>query len=272
MPNKVILITGASSGIGKSCAEYLSKKGYKVYGTSRKPITGMKTGVSSYDIIQMDVNEEVSISQCIDHIISKEGRLDVVVNNAGIGIAGSVEDTSIDDMKYQFETNYFGVLRVCQEVLPIMRKQQYGYIINIGSIAGLIGTPFQGAYSASKSAVQSLTEVLRMEVMPYGIRIVLIEPGDFKTGFTNNRVYTTNSQKNTIYTERLKKAVQTMEHDEINGCDPVKIAKLLERIINNPSPKLRYLVGPFMEKFAVQLRKFIPSKLFEKIIMDNYHI
>lgn len=272
MSNKIILITGASSGIGKSCTEYLSSKGYRVYGTSRKPISNIKSGIESFELIQMDVNEDVSISQCVDYILSKEGRIDVVLNNAGMGIAGSVEDTSIEDMKFQFETNFFGVLRVCHHVLPIMRKQQSGCIINIGSIAGLIGTPFQGAYSSSKSAVQNLTEVLRMEVKPYGIRVVLIEPGDFKTGFTDNRIYTSLSQTNSTYTERLKKAVQTMEQDEKNGSDPMKIAKLVERIINNPSPRLRYLAGPLVERFAVQLRKFIPSKLFEKIIMVNYHL
>lgn len=268
MTNKVILITGASSGLGKSCAEYLSQKGNRVYGTSRKPGIENKT----FELIQMDVNDEVSISQCIDYILKKEGRLDVVLNNAGMGIAGSIEDTAIEDMRLQFETNFFSVLRVCHQVLPVMRKQQSGYIINIGSIAGTIGTPFQGAYSASKSAVQSLTEVLRMEVKPYGIKVVLIDPGDFKTGFTDARIYTSQSKASPVYTERLKKAMQTMEHDEINGSDPIKVARLVNYIINHSSPRLRYMVGSVMERFAVHLRKFLPSKMFEKIIMDNYHI
>ena len=268
MSEKVILITGTSSGFGKVCAEYLSQKGYKIYGTGRKPNQETKL----YEIIQMDVNDDISVKQGINHILDKEGRLDVVVNNAGIGIAGSVEDTSIEEIKLQFETNFFGVLRVCREVLPVMRKQKSGYIINIGSITGLIGVPFQGAYSASKSALQVLTEVLRMEVKPFGIHVVIIEPGDFNTGFTKSRIKTKQSQINPIYSERFKKALHTMEEDEIKGSDSRKIAVLVDYIINHSSPRLRYMVGPVLERFAVHLRKFIPSKLFERIIMKNYNV
>lgn len=268
MSKKVILITGTSSGFGKVCAEYLSQKGCKIYGTARKPNQETKL----YEIIQMDVNDDTSVKQGINHIMDKEGRLDVIVNNAGIGIAGSVEDTSIEEIKYQFETNFFGVLRVCREVLPIMRKQQSGYIINIGSITGLIGVPFQGAYSASKSALHVLTEVLRMEVKPFGIHVVIIEPGDFNTGFTNSRIKTKKSQINPIYSKRFKKSMHIIEKDEIKGSDLRKVAVLLEYIINHSSPCLHYMVGPVLQRFAVHLRKFIPSKLFERIIMKNYNI
>ena len=265
---KVVLITGASSGFGKSCAEFLSAKGYKVYGTSRKPAGGS----APCEMIRMDVNDDASVTQGIRMIVEKEGRIDVVVNNAGFGIAGSVEDTSVEEMKSQFETNYFGVFRVCREVLPVMRRQQSGTIINVGSIAGSIGVPFQGAYSASKAAVQSITEVLRMEVKPYGIRVALIDPGDFKTGFTDSRVKTKQAVANPDYTDRFTKALQTMEVEERKGCDPVKLAELVYKIINSKSPRLRYMAGPVMEIFAVHLRKFLPAKLFESIIMGNYHI
>jgi len=262
------LITGASSGFGKVCAEYLSTKGHKVYGTSRKQSQEMKP----YEMIQMDVNDDTSVKQGIWHIIDKEGHLDVVINNAGVGIAGSIEDTSIDEIKYQFETNFFGALRVCHEVLPTMRKQKSGYVINIGSITGLIGVPFQGAYSASKSALQSLTEVLRMEVKPFGVHAVLIEPGDFNTGFTDSRINTKQSQINPFYKERFNKAVKTMEEDERKGHNPKTIAALVDKIINDSSPRLRYMIGPKLELFAVHLRKFIPSKLFEWIIMKKYNV
>lgn len=265
---KVVLITGASSGFGNACAEYLSHKGHKVYGTSRKLITETKP----YEMIQMDVNDDITVKTGIRHILDKEGRLDAVVNNAGFGVAGSIEETSIEEIKFQFETNFFGAFRVCHEVLPIMRTQQSGYIINISSIAGLIGTPFQGAYSASKFALEGLTEVLRMEVKPFGIHIVLIEPGDFNTGFTDNRIKTKQSQVNSIYSDRFKRALHVMEEDERNGSKPGKIAVLVDYIINHTSPRSRYMVGPILERFAVHLRKFMPSRLFEWIIMKNYKI
>ncbi len=267
-PGKVVLITGASSGFGKSCAEYLGNRGYKVYGTSRRPGNGMV----SCEMIIMDVDDNLSVKQGIRTVMDKEGRIDVVINNAGFGLAGSVEDTSVEEMKAQFETNYFGVFRVCREVLPIMRKQKSGYIINIGSIAGSVGVPFQGAYGASKSAVQNLTEVMRMEVKPYGIRVALVDPGDFKTGFTGNRIKTKESRSNPDYADRYHKALTTMEKEEENGCDPAKLAQLVGKILRKSSPGLRYMVGPVTEQVAVHLRKFIPSKWFEMIIMSNYKI
>ncbi|MEI6847732.1 MAG: SDR family oxidoreductase [Chlorobiaceae bacterium] len=265
---KVILITGASSGLGKSCAMYLGQKGHTVYGTSRKTDVDTKF----YKMIQMDVNDDASIADGIRHIIAHEGRLDVVVNNAGIGIAGAVEDTDTDEIKSQFETNFFGVFRVCHEVLPVMRKQQSGYIVNIASIAGSIGIPFQGAYSASKAAVQCLTEVLRMEVKPFGIHVVVIDPGDFKTELTDNRIKTRDSQINPEYSQRFIKALQAMEKDELNGCEPVKFAKLIDKIINHSSPSLRYTTGPLLERAAVHIRKFMPAPLFEWLIMNNYNV
>jgi len=268
MYKKVVLITGASSGFGKICAEFLAQQNYKVYGTSRN----LTTEIKSYKMIQMDVNDDAAIKTGVRHILDIEGHLDVVVNNAGIGVAGSLEDTSIEEMKFQFETNFFGVFRVCHEVLPIMRAQRSGYIINISSIAGLIGIPFQGAYSASKFALEGLTEALRMEVKPFGIHIVLIEPGDFNTDFTINRVKTKKSKMDSIYSDRFKRALHVMEEEERNGSKPGKIALLINYIINHPSPRTRYMVGPRLQQIAVHLRKFIPSPLFEWIIMKSYKI
>lgn len=266
--DKIILITGASSGIGKICAEFLCSIGHKVYGTSRRPSIEAR----AFEMITMDVNDDASVAAGISYIVGREGRLDVLVNNAGMGIAGALEDTSMEELKFQFETNLFGAFRVCQAVLPTMRAQQSGYIINVSSLAGLVGIPFQGAYSASKFALEGLTEVLRMEVKPFGIHTVLIEPGDFNTGFTDSRIKTQQSQTNTLYRAPFNTALGIMEEDEINGAKPDKIAVLVDHIISHSAPRPRYKVGPALQKFAVALKKFIPSRFFETIIMKTYKI
>jgi len=265
---RVILITGASSGFGKVCAEFLSQGGYSVYGTSRKP----NEQTMPYEMIAMDVNDDASVTAGVRYIMDKEGRLDVVINNAGMGIAGALEDTTVEELKFQFETNFFGAFRVCRETLPIMRAQQSGCIINIGSIGGIIGIPFQGAYSASKFALEGLTEVMRMEAKPFGVDCVLVEPGDFSTGFTDNRIKTEQSQAGSPYFDRFNAALQVMEEDERNGASPMELARLVKMIIEHPSPRSRYTVGPLMQKVGVHLKKLIPSRWFEKIIMSTYKI
>ena len=275
---RVVLITGASSGIGQACARYLHQKGYRVYGTSRRAqsLTMAGAGVQAapaapFEMIPMDVDSDASVERGVNLILEREGRLDVVVNNAGFGIAGSIEDSTIEEARSQFETNFFGAWRVCRAVLPTMRRQQHGYIVNISSVAGLLGIPFQGAYCAAKYAIEGLTEVLRMEVRPFGIHVVLIEPGDFHTGFTAHRRRTIASQ-NPAYLARLDSALGVMEADETNGAPPDKIAYLLERIIVSPSPRLRYSVGPFYEKIVITLKKIVPERLFEWGISKYYKV
>jgi len=265
---KVILISGASSGFGKASAEFLSRKGHIVYGTSRK--SGLHC--EGYNMIQMDVNLNESVKNAINHVISKEGRIDVLINNAGYAIAGSVEDTDISEIKDQFETNFFGVFRMCSSVLSFMREKKSGLIINISSIAGIIGTPYQSAYSASKFALEGFTETLRMEVKQFGIHTVLIEPGDFKTKITENRIYTENSRKSEHYSKAFSKALTIMEKEEKRGPDPQIVALLINKIINTNNPRLRYTTGPILEKFAVFLKKILHASLFEWLIMGNYNL
>jgi len=269
----VVLITGASSGIGKVCAEHLHARGYRVYGTSRRAAeTGAPTS-DSFRLIAMDVTSEDSVERAMQLILSREGRLDVVFNNAGDGIAGSVEDTSIEEARQQLDTNFFGVLRVCRAALPIMRQQGAGLIVNVSSLGGLVGLPFQGLYSASKFAVEGMTEVLRMEVRPFGVRVALVEPGDFRTGFTAQRRKVAAARLDGAYSERFGKALEVMEHDETNGADPVAVARLLERLITSRSPRPRYKVGGFVQKLSVGLlRKILPQKLFEYFLMMSYGI
>ena len=269
MKPKVVLITGASSGIGQACAQHLAGRGYRVYGTSRHaPEPAVPApGVT---LIPMDVGSEASAENAVQWILKQEGRLDVVVNNAGYGIAGAVEDTSIAEAQAQFDTNFFGLLRVCRAVLPILRQQGSGYLINISSMAGLVAIPFQGMYSASKFAVEGLTEALRHEMRPHGVRVVLVEPGDFRTGFTAQRQMVA-AAAGSAHAERCRAAVEIMQRDEAAAAEPDAVAHLLERILAAPSPRLRYLVGPVAQKLGVAiLKKLLPQKAFEAIIARYY--
>jgi NAD(P)-dependent dehydrogenase (short-subunit alcohol dehydrogenase family) len=263
----VILITGASSGIGRACAEHLQARGHRVYGTSRR---AQPPGLS-FEPLTLDVTSDASVAQAVQAVVGREGRLDVVVNNAGFGIAGAAEDTAVDEARDQFETNFFGTMRVCRSVLPVMRQQGSGCIVNISSIAGRIGIPFQALYSASKFAVEGYTEALRMEAAPFGIRVVLVEPGDFKTGFTLGRRLVRGAGTE-AYRDRQARALAVMEHDETHGATPESVARLVDRIIGLRSPRLRYVVGPFSEAVALALRRIAPSRLFERGVAAYYKV
>jgi NAD(P)-dependent dehydrogenase (short-subunit alcohol dehydrogenase family) len=265
MNKPVVLITGASSGIGLACADYLSETGCNVYRASRTPMS-----TSHPASVHMDVTDDDSVNACVRQIAEKEGRIDVIVNCAGYGLAGSVEDTAIEEMKAQFETNLFGTIRVCQAVLPLMRRQQAGLIVNISSIGGLISLPFQGIYSAGKFALEGAMEALRMEVSRFGVRVVLIEPGDLNTPFTTHRRKAVKSGESTVYRESFEKALRVMERDEANGSSPLAIAHLVGRIINKRSPSCRYVTGSLYERAAIILRALLPCKFYERILMKHY--
>jgi NAD(P)-dependent dehydrogenase (short-subunit alcohol dehydrogenase family) len=263
--HRVVLVTGASSGIGACCAAFLAKSGYRVYGGSRGAVTA--PGVEA---LTLDVTDDASAAQAIEIILTREGRLDVLVNNAGFGIAGAIEDTSIDEAREQFEVNFFGVSRMCRAALPSMREKKAGYIVNIGSIGGLIAIPFQGFYSASKFALEGLSEALRLEVRPFGIHVVLIEPGDHRTSFTQNRCSTRGSAEGSPYRDRFERAIARMATDEQGGPSPEAIARLLQKVLNNPHPRLRYTVGPVAQRAAVWLKRSMPYAVIEKIMQDYY--
>lgn len=269
----VVLITGTSSGIGKACADYLAIRGYRVYGTSRKaPFPPSPPLPRHWISLQMDVTQDDSVQRAINFIIQETGRLDVLVNNAGFGIAGAIEDTSIEEAKSQMETNFFGVLRVCRAVLPIMRAQKEGLIVNIGSLGGIIALPFQGLYSASKFALEGLTEALRLEVKPFGIRVTLIEPGNFRTCFTDNRVRVAAWKSESAYASNAERALQIMEEDERRGKDPEGVAILLERILCSSNLAPRYKVGPAFEQLAAFLKGILPGRLFEWALAKYYRL
>ena len=258
MDTRVALITGASSGIGRACATRLAASGLRVYGTSRSAVTG--TG--SVTMQQMDVTDDQSVQHAVDAVIEREGRLDIVVNNAGIAVAGPLELTSMEEAIRQVDVNLFGAFRVCQAVLPIMRRQSGGYIVNIGSIGGLIAIPYQPLYSASKFALEGMTESLRLEVRSLGIRVVIIEPGDTKTEITQNRRMAEATTNQHVYTS-FAAALQRTASDEQSGPGPDGVARLLWRIVNTPHPRLRYTVGPAIQRAAVMMKRVLPYAAIE---------
>jgi NAD(P)-dependent dehydrogenase (short-subunit alcohol dehydrogenase family) len=293
---EVVLITGASSGFGRSIARYLAGKGYRVFGTSRRAsfdatksgnspgsdsgdYSGMKRGNQAggkdfpdFSMIPMDVTDAASVAAGVDHVLATAGRIDVAINNAGFTLSGAVEEVSIKEVTAQLDTNVFGIWRVCQAVLPNMREQGGGGIINIGSLGGQIGLPFQSAYSASKFALEGLTEALRVEVRPFGIRVVLIAPGDFHTNFMKNRVLCAGCHEKSAYFNRCKKTLSKMENDEINGLPPDDIAPFVEKIMRLSNPAVRYTVGKIDQRLAVFFKKLVPSRLFEKGLMKYYRM
>ena len=272
MPHSgVALVTGASSGIGRACAAELHAAGWRVFGTSRRAEAGQRAP-EGFALLPMDVDSDESVEQAVAALLELSGgRLDLVVNSAGSGIAGAVEDTTVNEARRQFETTLFGVWRVCRAVLPVMRRQRSGTIVNIGSLAGLIGIPFQGAYSASKFALEGLTEALRMELRPFGVRVALLEPGDFKTDFTARRVYAA-AAHSPAYAARMRTAVGVMEHDERNGADPREAARVVLRIARARRPRLRYTAGPPFARALPLLRRLLPAGLFEWGVRRYYKI
>jgi NAD(P)-dependent dehydrogenase (short-subunit alcohol dehydrogenase family) len=215
----------------------------------------------------MDVRDDESVRRCIELVLEREGRIDAVVNNAGIALGGAIENTSLHQARELFEVNFFGVLRVCRAVLPGMRQRRAGHIVNIGSIAGLIAVPYQGLYSASKFALEGLSESLRMEVKQFGIRVVLVEPGDHRTGLTKNRKMAEASEH---YRKACDRAVGRMALDEQAGPDPAVVAKVVHRVLQDPNPRLRYTTGPVMQRAAVWLKRLGPNALTEATLSAYY--
>ncbi len=266
--SKVILVTGASSGIGKSVATFLQEKGYKVFGTSRNP---KNVENFSFEIIVLDVLKAETIEKAVAYIIKKEGRLDVLINNAGMGITGPIEDTPTDEIKAVFNTNFFGAIDVMKAVLPQMRMQKQGMILNITSIAGYMGLPFRGLYSATKGALEVVTEAASMEVKNFGIKVINVAPGDFATNIAAGRYHTPVFEKS-AYKETYQKNLDLMDAHVEGGMDPLEMAKTVYKIINSKNPKIHYKVGGFMEKFSIVLKRILPDRIYERILMNHYKL
>jgi NAD(P)-dependent dehydrogenase (short-subunit alcohol dehydrogenase family) len=266
---KVILITGISSGFGKQTAGLLAAAGHIVYGTVRRE-TEIDPAVI---VLKLDLTDTDSLRQAVKTILLKEGRIDVLINNAGMHTGGPVETSPIENIKLQMDTNFMGMVNLTREVLPSMRKQGAGTIINFSSIGGLMGLPFQAFYSAGKFAIEGFSEALRMEVRQFNIKIVLINPGDFHTNNSaNRRNFLASTDGSDPYNEQYTKTLAIIEKDEANGWEPLALAKKLVSIVETKNPHQRYIIASFEQKLAVLLKYILPGKLFGMILEDHYKI
>ncbi|HSI25522.1 MAG TPA: oxidoreductase [Methylotenera sp.] len=260
MSNKagVAIVTGASTGIGAATAELLANSGYKVYGTSRK---GADANQYSYKMITLDVNSEQSIEAALKEVVKIEGRIDLLVNNAGFGVApGGAEESSIEQSKMMFDTNFFGIVRMTRAVVPYMRKQGKGRIINIGSILGLIPAPYMATYAATKHAVEGFSESLDHELRTRGIRVSVVEPGYTNTQFEANTLEV--DTKIDEYNIARKALAKLIKIAVAGGDDPKVVAVVVLKAANAKNPKLRYAAGKLACRLSF-LRRFAPAALVD---------
>jgi NAD(P)-dependent dehydrogenase (short-subunit alcohol dehydrogenase family) len=266
--SKVVLITGGSSGIGKSTGEFLLTKGYSVYGTSRNPD---RYASSKFKLVTLDVADKDSIEKAIQTIIETSGRIDVLINNAGAGITGPIEEIPDAEIKRNFETNLFGPINVIKSVLPHMRQQNSGMIINITSIGGFMGLPYRGVYCASKGALGLITEAFRMEIKDFNIQMTNLAPGDVATNIAAGRFHVPVS-KVSPYHPQYGNVLKAIDQDVDNGNDPNVIARAVYKIINKSNPKIHYRVGAFMQKFSIILKRILPGKVYEKLLLNHHKL
>ena len=266
--SKVVLITGGSSGIGKSIGEFLMEKGFTVYGTSRNP---EKYTQSKFSLIELDVTDNSSIETAVKKVIDEAGHLDVVINNAGSGITGPIEEIPEQEIKRNFETNLFGPINVIKAVLPQMRKQNSGLVINITSIAGYMGLPYRGIYSASKGALELITEAFRMELKDFNIKMVNLAPGDFATNIAAGRFHAP-VIKGSPYEKKYASVLKAIDDDVNKGNDPQLVASEIFKIINTSNPKIHYKAGAFMQKFSIVLKRILPDKVYERLLLNHYKL
>ncbi len=264
MVTEVVLITGISSGFGLEAAKLLAGKGYAVYGTVRRDVER----IPGVHYLTADVRDTDAVKRAVDEVIAAEGKIDMLVNNAGMGIGGPVEFTDDEDIELQMDTNFMGMVRFSKAVLPHMRRQGGGRIVFVSSIGGLMGLPFQGFYSASKFAVEGYAEALRMEVHSFGISVSLINPGDFSTGFTGKRKKVSPEIAGAYPAYAL--SMNKIENDEGQGLKPVRVAETVARIAKARHPRNRYVVATAEQSLSVLLKTILPSALFSRILRGYY--
>lgn len=258
MSKHVILVTGASAGMGRACANRLARTGWTVIGASRRG-----SASDEWQGMIMDVDSDESVRFGVQEIVAQHGRLDAVFACAGWGLVGAAEQTTISDAKSQLETNFWGAVRVVQMALPSFRQQGGGRVILMSSIGGILGIPYQSFYSASKFALEGYAESLAYEVAPFKIHVTLVEPGNFKTDFTQSRRLVAVPDDDP-YRAAREKAIRIMERDEINGADPLDVAKVVEHVLKSKNPPRRVSVGKLDERMGIMGKRLVPFRLFEK--------
>lgn len=265
--NQVVLITGASSGIGKETAKLLAGKGYTVYGAARRVERMQDLKDAGVKLLSMDVTDEASMVKGVNELLQNEKRMDVLVNNAGYGSYGALEDVPISEARYQFEVNIFGMARLTQLVLPTMRQQHSGKIINISSIGGKIGEPHGVWYHATKFAVEGLSDSLRMELKQFGIDVVIIEPGAIKTEWAAiAREHMLKTSGNTAYKNLAQKHANMFARADNMGSKPIVIAETIAKAIACRHPRTRYAAGSGA-KAILFVRRILPDKAYDKLTL-----
>jgi NAD(P)-dependent dehydrogenase (short-subunit alcohol dehydrogenase family) len=256
----VVVVTGASAGIGRACADRLQHTGWTVVGASRRGTTGVP-----WHGVVMDVDDDDSVQRGMEEIVERHGAIDAVVASAGWGLAGPVEQTPIMEAKAQLETNFWGAVRVLQHALPGMREQRRGHIVLVSSLGGVIGIPFQAFYSASKFALEGLGEALAYEVAPFGVGVTLVEPGNIATDFTANRRTVGQVERGADgpYDIAVRRAVEVMERDERNGDSPERVAAAVARVLDSRRPPRRVSVGKAGERVGLLAKRLLPFRVFE---------
>ena len=265
---KVVLITGTAYGIGKSTAELLIDKGHIVYGGDILVEENLYLNDIGGTALEMDVTNQEHIDKAINQIISEQGRVDVLVNNAGLGVYGAIEDVSMEDIYYQYDVNLFGLARVTKAVLPYMREEESGLIINISSVLGETYGPLAGWYLSTKHALEGWSDALRVELKEFDIDVVVVQPGAINTNFSNvTKTYIDKYRENSAYQHLYGEPVTDTGNEVLsNQSDPIVIAKVINKAMNARNPKTRYAAGAY-SKIGIFLRKIMTDKMFDRFIL-----
>ena len=263
----IVLITGITSGFGRAMAERLHADGHTVYGTHRHA----SEFIPGVTYIKADAQKAEDCEAAVKQVVDAEGRIDVFINNAGMGIGGPLEFCSLEDARSQMDVNWMGMVRFLHYVLPVMRAQKSGRIICFSSIGGLMGLPFQGLYSASKFAIEGYCEALRMEVRAHGIKVVVVEPGDFATGFTASRDSVGSKEAHEAYPSYAR-SLKSIEHDESSGLKPEYLAAKVSKIVMARNPRHSYIISTLEQRLSVFLKAILPASWFEAILRSYYKL
>ena len=265
MKQQTIIVTGASSGFGKATAALLAGQGHTVYGLCRRTMEDNRIRYR-----QCDVRDRESIRAVVEQIVAEQGRVDVLVNNAGMGIGGALELATEEEIELQMGTNFMGCVNMCQAVLPHMRRQRSGKIINLSSIGGVMGLPYQGFYSASKFAIEGFSEALAAEVRRFGIRVCMVEPGDFATGFTGSRRNSEATLADPDYGPVFKRSLAIIEKEENGGLQPEVLARRIAKLVAKRKPPLRSVVANLEQWLSVVIKRVLSGNQMVGILRDYY--